>query len=90
MAVRTAVIGLGTMGRHHVRVLREIDRAQLVGIADPEPRALALALHGGDAHGYLNYEELLAREQPDLVVVAVPTSLHCAEQLVRFKLAPMC
>jgi UDP-N-acetylglucosamine 3-dehydrogenase len=76
MTVRAGVIGLGTMGRHHVRVLQEMDRADLVGVADPEPRALSLALRGRDVRGYQNYLEFLEVEKPDLVVVAVPTSLH--------------
>jgi UDP-N-acetylglucosamine 3-dehydrogenase len=76
MAVRAGVIGLGMMGRHHVRVLQEIDSAELVGVADPEPAALALALRGRDIRGYLDYREMLEKERLDLVVVAVPTSLH--------------
>ena len=34
MTVRVAVIGLGTMGRHHVRVLDQMDEVALVGVAD--------------------------------------------------------
>jgi predicted dehydrogenase len=64
------------MGRHHVRVLQDIDRVELVAISDPEPRALALALRGRDLRGYLSYTEMLSRESLDFVVVAVPTSLH--------------
>jgi UDP-N-acetylglucosamine 3-dehydrogenase len=76
MAVRAAVIGLGMMGRHHVRVLQEIDGTELVSIADPEPMTLVAAMRGRDVRGYLDYERMLADERLDLVVVAVPTSLH--------------
>src|SRR4051794_33336857 len=76
MAVRAGVIGLGTMGRHHVRVLQEMDRAELVGVADPELSALSLAVRGRDIKGYLDYRELLEKEHLDLAVIAVPTSLH--------------
>ena len=37
--LRAAVVGLGTMGRHHVRVLRDLPGVELVGATDPEPRA---------------------------------------------------
>src|SRR6266540_6586225 len=76
MVVRAGVIGLGMMGRHHVRVLQEIDGAELIAIADPEPLTLAAAMRGRDLHGYLDYERMLADERLDFVVIAVPTSLH--------------
>ena len=76
MVVRAGVIGLGMMGRHHVRVLQEIDGAELIAIADPEPLTLAATMRGRDLHGYLDYERMLADEQLDFVVIAVPTSLH--------------
>jgi UDP-N-acetylglucosamine 3-dehydrogenase len=76
MTVRAGVIGLGMMGRHHVRVLHEIDRVDLVAVADAEPLTLAAALRGRDVRGYLAYEQMLEKERLDLVVVAVPTSSH--------------
>ncbi|HEY3062681.1 MAG TPA: Gfo/Idh/MocA family oxidoreductase [Chloroflexota bacterium] len=76
MVVRSGVIGLGMMGRHHVRVLQEIDGTELVSIADPEPRTLAAALRGRDVRGYADYQRMLEHERLDLVVVAVPTSMH--------------
>ncbi|MBV8715710.1 MAG: Gfo/Idh/MocA family oxidoreductase [Chloroflexi bacterium] len=77
MTVRVAVVGLGTMGRHHVRVLDEMEPVELVGVADANAQALARATQRRDYHGYTSLAELLEREQPELVVIAVPTSLHC-------------
>jgi predicted dehydrogenase len=74
--LRAAVIGLGMMGAHHARVLNELRGIDLVGVADPVPEAVANATSGRTARGYANGAELLAAERPDLVVVAVPTSLH--------------
>ena len=76
MPVRAGVIGLGMMGRHHVRVLQEMERVELVAVADAEPLTLAAALRGRDVRGYLAFEQMLDNEQLDLVVVAVPTSSH--------------
>jgi UDP-N-acetylglucosamine 3-dehydrogenase len=76
MTVRVAVIGLGTMGRHHVRVLDQMDEVALVGVADSSAAALARATQRRDYHGYTNFREMLIRERPDLVIVVVPTSLH--------------
>lgn len=71
-ALRVGLIGLGMMGRHHARVLREIDGLSLVGVAD--------AL--GDAHGVAgslpvcrDVDDLIAVGL-DMAVVAVPTAEH--------------
>ena len=74
--LRAAVIGLGMMGANHARVLNELGGVELVGVADPDAAAVGRATAGRTARGYATAAELLAAEHPDLVVVAVPTSLH--------------
>jgi UDP-N-acetylglucosamine 3-dehydrogenase len=37
--LRAGVVGLGTMGSNHVRVLRDLPGVDLVGVADPQPWA---------------------------------------------------
>lgn len=70
--VRAGLIGVGMMGRHHARVLRELDGVELVAIADP----------GGDPHGVagslpiLPDIDALIAEGVDIAVVAVPTRFH--------------
>lgn len=71
-ALRAGLLGVGMMGRHHARVLREIDGVELVAIADP----------GGDPHGVAgdltvlpDIESLIAAGI-DIAVVAVPTRFH--------------
>ncbi|HWU30621.1 MAG TPA: Gfo/Idh/MocA family oxidoreductase [Microbacterium sp.] len=73
MAVlRAGLLGVGMMGRHHARVLRELDGVDLVGIADP----------GGDPHGVAGNLEVLPDIDAliavgiDIAVVAVPTRFH--------------
>ncbi len=71
-ALRAGVIGLGTMGRHHLRVLRELPGVDLVGAADPSPAARAtVELDTVTA----DIDELLALGL-DLCVVAAPTLAH--------------
>ena len=75
--LRACVIGLGTMGRNHVRVWdSEIDGVELVGVVDPDPGALRRATQGRAARGYLDVEQMLSAESPDLVSIVAPTSLH--------------
>lgn len=72
MPLRAGLLGVGMMGRHHARVLRELDGVELVAIADP----------GGDPHGVAGDLEVLAdiealiSEGIDIAVVAVPTRFH--------------
>ena len=74
--LRAAVIGVGSMGRRHARVYAELPETELVAVADAsEANCVRIAdQHGGKA--YVDYREMLATEQPDLVTVAVPTVLH--------------
>lgn len=74
--MKVAVIGVGAMGRNHARVYQELDTAELVAVSDPNDVAARRVadLHG--ARSYVSHVELLARERPDAVTVAVPTSSH--------------
>jgi predicted dehydrogenase len=76
--MRAGVVGLGTMGRNHVRVWDEaVDGVDLVAVADPDPEALRRATHGRSAiRGFADAAEMFAAEQLDLVSIVAPTSLH--------------
>jgi predicted dehydrogenase len=70
--LRAGIIGLGTMGRHHLRVLRELPGVQVVGAADPSPVARSsVPLDTVTA----DVDELLGLGL-DLCVVAAPTLAH--------------
>ena len=74
---RMALAGLGTMGRNHLRHLAAREDAVLVAVADPtegarnQARALAPS-----ARAYADPSEMVAQEELDAIVVAVPTTLH--------------
>jgi predicted dehydrogenase len=77
-----AVIGCGGIGNVHRACVAELENhglAHLVAVADPYPsryplEAATLAEHG--KHWYLDYREMLAKEDLDVVVVATPIHLH--------------
>jgi predicted dehydrogenase len=73
-APRLGVMGVGAMGRHHVRVLASLPGAELVGVYDPrrEVADAVAAEHGTRA--FAGVEELAAAV--DAMVLAVPTVLH--------------
>ena len=75
--LRAAVVGLGMMGRNHVRVWDEmVDDVELVAVADPDAAAVQRATTGRRARGFQDTERMLAEEAPDLVSIVAPTSLH--------------
>lgn len=72
--LRTAVIGVGYMGRFHALKLASCDGVQLAAVADADPaRAREVAREVGCA-AHTDYRLLLG--QLDAVAVAVPTELH--------------
>ncbi len=70
-AVRLGVVGLGTMGRNHVRVARGLPDLELTAVFDPQPGP---TMSGEPIVGSL--DELI--EAVDAAVVAVPTEDHLA------------
>lgn len=69
------VIGVGSLGFHHARILREVAGAEMVGIHDAdEARAAKVAAELG-VRAFATVEELA--ERVEAAVVAVPTTRHC-------------
>ncbi len=78
MRLKIAVIGAGTMGMNHLRVLRDFDeeQVQLVGVAETHEPHLRRSMSRFHVAGYTDYRQLVEETQPDLVAVVVPTYLH--------------
>lgn len=69
---RVAVIGAGSFGKNHVRVVRESKRVELAFVVDADiERARE---HAGEAQASADYRELIG--QIDAAVVAAPTIHH--------------
>lgn len=74
--LRAAVIGLGSMGANHSRVLADTAGVELAAVADASPAAVAKAVAGRPIPGFLDAASLLRETQPDMVSIVVPTQLH--------------
>ncbi|MBO1266846.1 Gfo/Idh/MocA family protein [Arthrobacter cavernae] len=70
--LRAGLIGLGMMGRHHARVLREVEGVDLVAVADAfgDPHGVA------DGLSVCGSVDELIDQGIDMAVAAVPTILH--------------
>jgi predicted dehydrogenase len=68
------VVGVGSLGFHHARILRAMDPHGFVGVYDADPVRLARVAAELDVHPFRSRDELL--ERVDAAVVAVPTTAH--------------
>ena len=71
--VRVGVIGVGSMGRNHVRVYDRLSNVDLVGVADADAAQAATIADEYGTESFL-IDDLLSRV--DAVSIAVPTEYH--------------
>jgi predicted dehydrogenase len=77
---RIALVGLGVIGKAHVRALRESDRCELSAIVEPQAAAREAAREFAvPVHAAL--EALIEHDRPDGVVLATPNALHLPQAL---------
>lgn len=75
--VKIAVIGVGVMGYNHVRVLSEMEEADLVAVSDIDMnRAKEISTRFRIPNHYIDHNEMLEKEDLDAVVMAVPSKFH--------------
>ena len=72
---RVGVIGVGAMGKHHVRIYHGMRDVELVGIADANEKTANEIAAEYDTEAFTDCERLLKNDL-DAVSIAVPTSLH--------------
>ncbi|MCG8044344.1 MAG: Gfo/Idh/MocA family oxidoreductase [Candidatus Thiodiazotropha endolucinida] len=72
--IRTAVIGVGYLGRYHAQKYAALDDSELVAVVDIDPDTAAHVAKECDTEALTDYHELLDRV--DAVSVVVPTQLH--------------
>jgi UDP-N-acetylglucosamine 3-dehydrogenase len=72
MTLRAGVVGLGVMGRHHSRVLSQLDGVEFVGVSDPADSI------GPSIQGKPVFKDLSAflDQGVDYCVVSAPTTYH--------------
>ncbi|GAJ10359.1 unnamed protein product, partial [marine sediment metagenome] len=75
--MKIAVIGMGLMGKNHVRVLNNIPEVTEVIIIDNNRKILKEASNQfGISKSYHNHIEMFEKEKPDGVIVATPPDSH--------------
>jgi len=75
--IRVAVVGVGEFGRNHVRVWREMEGVEVVGVVDTNgERAQQVATEFGTR--VIRDTDALSLERVNAVSLAVPTKLHAS------------
>ena len=74
--VNVAVVGLGNMGKHHVRNYSEIHTANLVAVCDLQDSLVNDFSKKYSCRGYVDLDEMLEREDIHAISITVPTMLH--------------
>src|SRR5918994_4582848 len=72
--LRTAVVGIGHLGRHHARLLSSMEGVSLVAVVDVTHAKAADAASATGARALTDYRDVL--DDVDAVVIAVPTEIH--------------
>lgn len=73
------VVGVGSLGFHHARILRDVAGARLAGVYDADPARAAKVGEELGVRVFPGLEELL--DEVEAAVVAVPTTEHAAVAL---------
>jgi len=72
-SLRVAVVGVGSLGQHHARILSEMPGVHLVGVVDANQNR---ASEIGSKYGVPTFADYMSLPDLDGVVVAAPTRLH--------------
>ncbi len=74
-----AVVGVGALGRHHARILSQLDSVNLLGVADPNSKVGQTVADAHRTKWFSDYHELLDENLPlEAACIAVPTTYHLA------------
>ena len=81
--MRLGLIGLGYIGKVHLRHCLDLESAKLVAASDISKKNLTLAQKMGVKNTFSNYQQLLEDPNTDAIIIALPTYLHasCAESV---------
>ncbi len=72
--LRTAVVGVGYLGRFHAQKYASLPGSKLVGVCDPDAEARAKVAAELGVEAFADHRELLGRV--DAVSIVTPTTLH--------------
>jgi len=76
--VKLGLIGLGYIGKVHLRNCLNLKSAQLIAVSDISKKALNLAKRMGVKKTFRDYQQLLNDDSIEAVIIALPNHLHAS------------
>lgn len=84
--VRMGVIGVGSMGTHHVGYMKNIEGATLTAVCDIDPKRLEAAqARAPQAKAFADYREMLDSGLVDAILIATPHYPHPVIMMAAFE-----
>lgn len=74
--LKAAVIGVGNMGKNHVRTYFEIESIDLAAVTDLNEKLGQEMADQYKAEYFKDYKKMLEQVKPDMVSICVPTAYH--------------
>jgi len=74
--INLGLIGLGYVGKFHLRNCLKLESANLIAVVDISKKALRLAKKMGVNQTFTDYHQLLKQPNIDAVLISLPTFLH--------------
>lgn len=83
--LRCVLVGTGSVANQHAKAVAGHPRARLVAVADMSAeRAAVFAAQYDVPESYGDYDEMLAAQHPDVVLICTPPGPHRAQTLAAF------
>ncbi len=74
--VRVGLVGTGSMGLHHLSLIKGIEEMELVGVCDVNPEQVQKVGRQYNCLAVTDYKELVRKDKIDAVVIATPHYFH--------------
>ncbi|MDE0431329.1 MAG: Gfo/Idh/MocA family oxidoreductase [Caldilineaceae bacterium] len=85
--INVGIAGLGRTGwNNHANAFAHLpEQFRVVAVCDPDPERQAEAIERFDCLAYATYDELVADEAVELMVVATPSNLHAEQSIAAMR-----
>ena len=74
--IRTAVVGAGIYGSHHINAYLNNEKTILTAVCDLNPEILEKVKKEYNINTYTDLQELIDKENPDIISIATPDPYH--------------
>lgn len=75
-ALRFAIIGCGGIGQTHAKVIKAMENVRLVAVSSRKKERVDAFAKKFECNSYTDYNEMLAREDIDVVIICSPSGTH--------------